>query len=232
MEKIIFNQIHSNLEKIRNQPLFVAIHGPQGSGKSSTCLNIKEKLDSMNYNCLIVSLDDFYYPYSKMQEMLFEFNDKLYKYRGLAGTHDIEWLQDFLKKIKKGKNAVLPKFNKSLHGGFGDIDDLIPIYIKYDVVIFEGWMIGYKPRKYIPAYLRKFNDQLKKYQFLHEIFDLWFYFETDLQNTYNWRYSAETKMNKETFDEFMKPYFIIYSNYFISKNENKYILDKERNVIQ
>ena len=63
------------------------------------------------------------------------------------------------------------------------------------------------------------------------MFDLWFYFDTDLQNIYDWRYSAEKKMKKEKFDEFMKPYFIIYSNYLINKNENKYYLDKNRKVI-
>ena len=109
--------------------------------------------------------------------------------------------------------------------------NVIQINKKYDVVILEGWMIGYKPRQFIPSYLRTFNRELEKYQFLHTMFDLWFYFDTDLQYIYDWRYSAEKKMNKEKFEQFMKPYFIIYSNYLINDSENKYYLDKKRNII-
>lgn len=232
MEKIIFDKILSHMEKKTKQSLFVGIHGPQGCGKSTTCLNIKNKLASMNYKCLIVSLDDFYYPQTKMQQVLFEFRDPLYTHRGLAGTHDIIWLEDFLIKIKNGKNAVLPSFNKSLHNGFGDIEELIPIYDYYDVILLEGWMIGYKPRQFIPSYLRTFNRELEKYQFLHDFFDIWFYFDSDLQNIYDWRFNAETTMDKKTFDEFMKPFFYIYSNYFISNKNNKYVLDKNRNIVE
>jgi pantothenate kinase-related protein Tda10 len=140
-------------------------------------------------------------------------------------------LQEFLENVKEGKNAKLPKFNKLLKNGLGDVDNLVDINKKYDVVILEGWMIGYKPRQYIPSYLRTFNRELEKYQFLHTMFDLWFYFDTDLQNIYDWRYSAEKNMNKETFDQFMKPYFIIYSSYVVNENKNIYYLDKNRNII-
>ena len=231
MEQIILNQILSSLDNKRDKSLLVAIHGPQGCGKSTTCSNIQNILHNKGYHCLIASLDDFYYPHRKMQQTLFEFHDDLYKYRGLAGTHDVKCLQDFLENVKQGKNALLPKFNKLLNDGLGDVDNVMQINKKYDVVIFEGWMIGYKPRQYIPSYLRIFNRELEKYKFLHTMFDLWFYFDTDLQNIYDWRYSAEKKMKKEKFDEFMKPYFIIYSNYLINKNENKYYLDKNRKVI-
>ena len=39
-------------------------------------------------------------------------------------------------------------------------------------------------------------------------------------------------MDKETFDEFIKPFFIIYSNYLIGDENNKYVLDKNRNIIE
>ena len=231
MEQIILDKVLLSLNNKRETPLLVAIHAPQGCGKSTTCSNIQNILHNRGYDCLIASLDDFYYSYQKMQQILFEFRDDLYKYRGLAGTHDIQCLQEFLENVKQGKNALLPRFNKLLNNGLGDVDNVVQINKKYDVVILEGWMIGYKPRQYIPSYLRTFNRELEKYQFLHTMFDLWFYFDTDLQHIYHWRYSAEKKMNKEKFDQFMKPYFIIYSNYLINNSENKYYLDKNRNII-
>ena len=226
MEKIILEQILCSLDNKDENTLLVAIHAPQGCGKTTTCSNIQKTLYDKGYDCLIASLDDFYYPHKKMQQTLFEFHDDLYKYRGLAGTHDMKCLQEFLENVKEGKNAKLPKFNKLLKNGLGDVDNLVDINKKYDVVILEGWMIGYKPRQYIPSYLRTFNRELEKYQFLHTMFDLWFYFDTDLQNIYDWRYSAEKNMNKETFDQFMKPYFIIYSSYVVNENKNIYYLDK------
>jgi len=232
MEQIILHQILPVLDNKLEKPLLVAIHAPQGCGKSTTCSNIQNTLHNKGYHCLIASLDDFYYPYQKMQQILFEFHDDLYKYRGLAGTHDVKCLQEFLENVKQGKNALLPRFNKLLNNGLGDVDNVIQINKKYDVVILEGWMIGYKPRQYNPSYLRIFNRELEKYQFLHTMFDLWFYFNTDLQHIYDWRYSAEKKMKKEEFDQFMKPYFIIYSNYSINDSENKYYLDKNRIVIK
>jgi len=233
MEKIIIDQITQKIkEQTNNETIFMGVHGPQGCGKSTSCENVKKKLSEQNINCLVFSLDDFYYPHSKMQQQMLKFNDPLYKHRGLAGTHDIRWLEDLFKRIHDKKNAVLPKFNKTLHNGQGDIDEYIPIYEHYDVVILEGWMIGYKPRQFIPSYLRTFNKELEKYQFLHKVIDIWFYFGTELQNIYDWRLNVETTMNKETFDEFIKPYFVIYSNYFISDETNKYVLDKNRNIVE
>ena len=233
MEKVIFDQIIDTMkQRTQTEPIFVGVHGPQGCGKSISCENVKKKLHDQNISCLTISLDDFYYPYKKMKHALCEFRDNLYNQRGLAGTHDTKWLKDFLTRIKQGENAVLPKFNKSLHKGFGDVDEYIPIHEHYDVVILEGWMIGYKPRQFIPSYLRTFNKELEKYQFLHDLFDTWLYFETDKQNIYDWRFNTETTMDKETFDEFIKPFFIIYSNYLIGDENNKYVLDKNRNIIE
>ena len=233
MEKVIFDQIRNTINKrTNNETIFIGIHGPQGCGKSTSCENVRKKLHDQDISCLTISLDDFYYPYEKMKHVLFNIHDDLYKHRGLAGTHDTTWLEDFLKRIKDGENAILPKFNKSLHKGFGDIDEFVPINEHYDVIILEGWMIGYKPRQFIPSYLRTFNKELEKYQFLHDLFDIWLYFETDPQNIYDWRFNAETTMTKETFDEFIKPFFIIYSSYLISDKNNKYILDKNRNIME
>ena len=232
METIIIDQITQKIkERTDNKTIFVGVHGPQGCGKSTSCENVRKKLSEQNINCFVFSLDDFYYPHSKMQQVLFEFHDPLYKHRGLAGTHDTVWLEDFFNRIHDGKNAVLPKFNKTLYNGQGDVDEFVPIDQHFDVVIIEGWMIGYKPRKFIPSYLRIFNRELEKYQFLHKFINIWLYFGTDLQNIYDWRFDAETTMTKESFDEFIKPYFVIYSNYLISDETNKYALDKNRNIM-
>jgi D-glycerate 3-kinase len=74
--------------------------------------------------------------------------------RGVPGTHDVDMIFNFFKKIKVKKFKVLklPKFNKA-------IDDRCKKNLWYkiksrpDVVILEGWCVGAKPQK---------NSQLNK----------------------------------------------------------------------
>ena len=68
--------------------------------------------------------------------------------RGVPGTHDVNLMLNFFKKIKskKFKRIRLPKFNKA-------IDDRLKKKNWYDlkkrpdVVIFEGWCVGAKSEK-------------------------------------------------------------------------------------
>ena len=74
--------------------------------------------------------------------------------RGVPGTHDINIMLDFFKKVKKSKfkSLRLPKFNKA-------IDDRCKKKLWYlikkrpDVIIFEGWCVGARAEK---------NNTLKK----------------------------------------------------------------------
>ena len=74
--------------------------------------------------------------------------------RGVPGTHDIDLMLSFFKKVKSNnfKKLEIPKFNKA-------IDDRYKKSLWYklrskpDVVIFEGWCVGAKPQK---------NKQLQK----------------------------------------------------------------------
>ena len=66
--------------------------------------------------------------------------------RGVPGTHDINLMLSFFKKMKskKFKSLKLPSFNKA-------VDDRSikknwqSIKEKPDVIIFEGWCVGAKP---------------------------------------------------------------------------------------
>ena len=68
--------------------------------------------------------------------------------RGVPGTHDINLMLNFFKKVKNNKfrTLKLPKFNKA-------IDDRCKKKLWYsikqrpDVIIFEGWCVGAKAEK-------------------------------------------------------------------------------------
>lgn len=219
------------LNNYRGKQLFVAIHAPQGCGKTTLSEYLYNSLSNRGYNVLVISLDDFYYPYDIMKTKLNQFDHEMYKYRGLAGTHDIYNLNECFRKLKYGKHTYIPIFNKSLREGFGDVEKYKYVQKKMDIIIFEGWMIGYSPQAFVDEKLILFNNELKKYKFIQDFFDLWICFDTDnIDNIYKWRWSAEQNFDENEFKAFMNPYMEVYKNY-ICKRKNTYILDINRNII-
>lgn len=230
MESIILDAIQKNIDKI---PLWIAIHGPQGCGKSTLCQNIKCHLEKHNISVCTLSLDDFYYSYQNMQAFIQKQNHPLYKHRGLAGTHDLTELFHCLDELKCGRLTSVPSFDKTKHDGRGDIVYYNIPTIKYDVVLFEGWLIGYKPLNHPPTILNEFNEHLKLYQKLQTYFTEWFYIEPEnIDYIYNWRKSAEKTMNDNDFNEFMKSYMYVYQHYTLEHIlHQKFTLDQNRNIV-
>ena len=138
----------------KKKPLMIGLAGGQGSGKttiSSILTLILQKYFKLKV--FKVSIDDFYKT-RKDRKLLSKNKHPLLMTRGVPGTHDIDLMLKFFKKVKlkKHKNIAVPKFNKA-------IDDRCKkslwykIKSKPDVVIFEGWCVGAKTQT---------NKQLKK----------------------------------------------------------------------
>ena len=74
--------------------------------------------------------------------------------RGVPGTHDINMMLSFFKKVKgkKFKKLKLPTFNKAIDDRFSK-NRWYNLKNKPDVIIFEGWCVGAKSEK---------NNTLKK----------------------------------------------------------------------
>ena len=138
----------------KKKPLIIGLAGGQGSGKttiSSILTLILKKYFKLNV--FKVSIDDFYKT-RKDRKSLSKNKHPLLMTRGVPGTHDVDLMLNFFKKIKNKnfKTMQIPKFNKA-------IDDRCQknlwykIKTKPDVVIFEGWCVGARPQ---------LNSQLKK----------------------------------------------------------------------
>ena len=138
----------------KNKVLIIGLAGGQGSGKttiSSILTLILKKYFKLNV-CK-VSIDDFYKT-RKDRKLLSKTRHDSLMTRGVPGTHDINLILNFFKKIKvkNFKTLQIPTFNKA-------IDDRCSkalwqkIKSKPDVVIFEGWCVGAKAQT---------NSQLKK----------------------------------------------------------------------
>jgi len=145
----------------KKKPLIIGLAGGQGSGKttiSSILTLILQKYFKLNV--FKVSIDDFYKT-RKDRKLLSKNKHPLLMTRGVPGTHDIDLMLNFFKKIKDKnfKSLLVPIFDKA-------IDDRCSkslwhkIKTKPDVVIFEGWCVGARAQSSIQ--LKKPINSLEK----------------------------------------------------------------------
>ncbi|TDL23020.1 P-loop containing nucleoside triphosphate hydrolase protein [Rickenella mellea] len=144
---------HRSLNLPDNPPLFVGVQGPQGSGKTYLTTHLGTALSSPPYNvkAVIVSIDDLYLPRDGLLDVAKSHpGNSLLVGRGQPGTHDIPLGTEILQNLKginrPDSNSVgIPKFDKSLFDGFGDRVAGSTVIGPVDLVIFEGWCVGFCP---------------------------------------------------------------------------------------
>ena len=145
----------------KKKPYFVGLAGGQGSGKTTISSIIKIILEKyFKLKVFKISIDDFY----KTRKERLNLSRKIHPMfltRGVPGTHDVQMMLNFFKKVKNKnfKNIELPNFNKA-------IDDRFPkknwykIKEQPDVIIFEGWCVG--ARAELNKTLKKSINSLEK----------------------------------------------------------------------
>ena len=201
----------------KKKPLIIGLAGGQGSGKttiSSILTLILKKYFKLNV--FKISIDDFYKTRSDRKKLSI-LKHPLLMTRGVPGTHDVDLMLEFFKKVKtkKFKSLKIPKFNKA-------IDDRCKKSLWYklkskpDVVIFEGWCVGAKAqtvnqlKKPINSIEKVYdqnvkwrtyvNNQLKtKYKTLFKQLDGLLYLKAKNFNLLrNWRLKQERKLRVQT----------------------------------
>ena len=212
----------------------IGLSGGQGSGKSTITRILKFILKKKyGLNLCVFSIDDFYKTKSERKKMS-EKDHPLFLTRGVPGTHDIQLLNNILKKFKKKKfkNLLIPKFDKS-------IDDRSKkfkwqkIKKRPDIVILEGWCVGAthqkesdlkKPLNSIEKkfdqkliWRRKVNYYLKnQYKKIFKKIDKLVYLKApNFSYIYKWRLLQEQKMkltlkNKKTMSKQQVKEFIMF----------------------
>ena len=167
----------------KKKPLIIGLAGGQGSGKTTISLILSIILKKyFKLNVFIVSIDDFYKT-RRDRKILSKTKHSLLMTRGVPGTHDIDLMLNFFKKIKSKKFKIIqvPKFNKA-------IDDRYPKKLWYklkskpDVVIFEGWCVGARAQP---------NSQLKKpINSLEKVYDQGAKWRTHVNNQLKTKYKT------------------------------------------
>lgn len=199
--------------------IVIGISGPQGSGKSYLTDQVLEYLQRTRpgLNCVGLLLDDFYLSHQDQVRVSQEAKtsgNSLLQGRGLPGTHDLPLAVKALESLQKGLIPIsIPVYDKSSFGGEGDrLESWKIVDKKVDVVVFEGWMNGFRsidnglfPSVYFSCgsdsvvnktamhQLAEINTELAHYERLWNMFDKFIYLDTaDVEtNVYKWRLQQE-----------------------------------------
>lgn len=164
---IIFSHIYVHLispypSGSKESPIFVALQGPQGSGKTSLTERVREWLiedneDHTPFRVATLSIDDLYLPHAQLDALTFAHPDNPFlKGRGLPGTHDITLGLSLLRSLKEINRSPtndirIPRFDKSLFDGEGDrLPESEWTFVQgpLDVVLLEGWCVGFYPQSH------------------------------------------------------------------------------------
>lgn len=195
-------------------PLVVGIQAPQGCGKTTLVAELEELLAAVGLKAASVSVDDFYLTFGGQQKLADEFKgNPLLELRGNAGSHDLELGSKTLEKLVKGqengKEILLPRYDKSLHFGRGDRapESAWPsVSTPIDVVLFEGWMLGFRPvgeeaAAAVSPHLPAVDNFLKEYEGAWDSWcDSWLMIRATNGPScvYNWRLQAERQLREAT----------------------------------
>ena len=129
----------------KKKPFILGLSGGQGSGKTTISSIISIILSKyFKLNVFKISIDDFYKTRKKRLELSKKVHPLL-MVRGVPGTHDINIMLDFFKRIKekKFKSIKVPRFNKATDDRYNK-KLWYSVKRRPDVIIFEGWCVGAK----------------------------------------------------------------------------------------
>lgn len=162
-QQLVLNIILELRDSLHKRPIIIGIQGPQGSGKSYTASKIADELNDINIKTSFFSLDDFYLDFSDISQ---RYPDNLLLCsRGLPGTHDYEMMDHVFQSIAQRKFCKVPTYDKALNYGSGgrvkDQSQWTTVPSDVEIVLFEGWMLGFKSIRNRDEFSGKFDIMSK-----------------------------------------------------------------------
>ncbi|KAG4429682.1 hypothetical protein IFR05_014837 [Cadophora sp. M221] len=204
-------------------PFIIGLNGVQGAGKTTLVSALSSTLNARGLRTLVCSIDDLYLQHADQVALAETHKDNpLVQHRGEPGTHDMVLARELFSALREGREVAVPEYDKSLFGGQGDRVDAKewkvvnkPGEEKVQVVIFEGWCVGFRAlgeegvrRKKEGASrtlgghrvedLLLVDEKLEGYQVVNETIDAFIHVdaeETDF--VYGWRQEQEAALRRE-----------------------------------
>jgi D-glycerate 3-kinase len=194
-----------------------------------------ERLPGMGLRGIAVSIDDFYLTRAEQLRLAAAHPGNPYlEHRGYPGTHDIALGESTLLALrglhaKGGGGAVsVPVYDKSQHGGRGDRSTESQwrrVSGPLDLVIVEGWMLGFTPvleAGLADPFLIDPNRALAVYDAWYRLIDVMVVLRaTDPTFVLRWRVEAEEAMkarglpglSREAIEDYVRRFLPAYALY-------------------
>lgn len=190
----VLHQLHAAARR----PLMVGLNAPQGAGKTTLTTSLVGLFAELGVRAVSVSIDDFYLRRSEQLTLASRHpGNPFLEHRGYPGTHDVELGARVLQALRDGRDVDVPRYDKSAHGGRGDrSDEVTPIRGQVDVVLIEGWMLGFQPVEHVSdERLRVPNEALRAYDAWNERLDVLISLRMKTASqVVQWRIEAEQAM--------------------------------------
>ena len=112
MSGLTYNQlllsVTDHIDNNDKNRYFIALSGPPASGKSTISENLAKDLSAKGYNSSILQMDGFHYDDLILKEK------KLLSKKGAPETFDVMGLINFVSRLHKEDEVVIPIFDRSL----------------------------------------------------------------------------------------------------------------------
>ena len=139
------------IAKIRSRaPAFqvVGINGAQGTGKSTLAKLLQLLISADGFNVVNLSIDDFYYPSNKREELA-QTVHPLLRRRGVPGTHDVALaleIVESLRTLTDIEQLMLPAFDKAMDEPVA-AEEQVSVSGPVHLLLLEGWFLGAEPEQ-------------------------------------------------------------------------------------
>ncbi|KAJ8124112.1 hypothetical protein ONZ43_g95 [Nemania bipapillata] len=262
----ILERLHAHLGSGSTRPFIVGLNGVQGVGKTTLVRKLADTLrQNEGLESLVCSIDDFYLTHDDQVSLAASLPENmLVQVRGEPGTHDMDLAKGFFTAILNGDAVRVPQYDKSLFSGQGGRlppsswpEVNVPGQPKVQIVIFEGWCVGFRPlppnevvarydapsrtlKRHELAHLQFVNEKLRTYDAITALFDAFIHVDAEqIGWVYDWRLEQEAMlraqrgagMSDEQVVRFVDAYYPAYE-LFTDKLRSGVFADKLRSHLR